>query len=440
MAVESSPFTIIASGVLSNQFTITGGALSNPFVITTGLPGPTEGTPIPTPIVFPFEPNGDQPIQETTEFATNIITSQNDTERRIALRRRPRMKAAWQVLGMDPGEAGRLAGLLWDNVANRWYVPLWQYARRATAIVGGVYSVDMNGSRYDFGTGRALVWKSSGQWDLLTIVSISPTSISLSGAVPSFPHVAREVFIVPVAIGSLTQDWSIERTNEASMAPLSFELDTTNMSTQDVGTITQLFKGEEVLTIHPNTTGTEKEAWVLSSERSGGDLGTFFYRPYGYTPVVSRPVAWLLNGPAEFIAFRQFLARRRGRKTPCWVATYQDDFTLAAPSTALNNYIDIKACGFAALFAGSAPRAHLAIFLPTGQLIPVSVVGSSAPATGIERLSLSSSLGVAIPVNCRVSFLIYSRLTDDAVVVDFLTPELATVSSSFTDLPRETPP
>jgi hypothetical protein len=59
------------------------------------------------------------------------------------------------------------------------------------------------------------------------------------------------------------------------------------------------------------------------------------------------------------------------------------------------------------------------------------------PSAFVERLALSGSFTQALPQTTRCSFLVLARLTSDDVAIEHFAPGAATVSASFTELPRE---
>lgn len=399
------------------------------------MPG-TLPTPFQTPVLFPFEPDGVDAIVETVEYVTNVITSHNDTEDRIALRRRPKLRLKWRMTTMDSGEAGRALGLLW-KMGNRWYVPLWQHARLATGVAGLVYTVDMIDNRFDF-SGKVLVWKSSGVADVMNYSASGGSTVTLTGAT-SFAHLANQVYVVPLGVGTLSQSYKLDRTNIVAGADVEFELDTTSTTLVTPLVATQTFRTVEVLNIHPDSpTGTDQEQWTLASERVGSDLGPFQIRLFANSPIVEKKVTWNLIGRSEFLAFRQWLACRRGRRVPLWVPTYQDDLTLVAAAATNAGSIDIAAVDFANKFLGYSSRVKIAV-IQNGLIMPLVVTSVTTPSAGVERLFLETTTTAAVSIRARVSFLLYARLTEDKVSIEYLNNNVASVAASFTELPRETP-
>lgn len=394
-------------------------------------------TPFPTPVLFPYEPNGADSITETVSYVTNVIISRNDSEQRMALRRRPVLRLKWRITAMEPQDAGRVAGLLYNQINNRWYVPIWPDARRVTGVAGLVYTVDTTGARFDF-SGKALVWRDPDTCDVMDVSAVGTGTVTLAGAT-TFNHALPGVYLIPLGIGSLPATFSTSKQNFVTDGTVEFTLDTTGMTSIAARVPTQLFRGVEVLTIHPSSEANQSEKWTISSERVGTDLGPFLMRPFSTTPVIDRPYTWVLTTFQEIADFRGWLSARRGRKSPLWVPTYQDDFTLMAPAAQNAGSIDIADVDFATKYFGTTSRVHIAALLPDGTVVPMTVQNVTVPVAGTERLFLEAPLPIALSKDIRVCLLVYARLTDDAVELEHMGPGLAVAKGGFTELPRETP-
>lgn len=395
-------------------------------------------TPIAAPVLFPFEPDGGATIRETWKYVTNVITSEDDSEQRIALRSRPALRVGWSVLGMEPGEAGLLAGLLYTNPHNRWYVPLWYSRRGIAGVAGGVYTpTSLVGTTFEV-NGKALVWNSITQVDLMTVTAIGASTVTLAG-VPTFTH-KKDMVIVPVGIGGMSMQNEISRMSIATGFAVSFDLDRVNTPAIITVAAEQLFEGIEVLKIHPSTDGTEGESWIRSAERIGGDLGPVLYRALGPTPIVTRPKTWVLTTNAEIAGFRNWLATRRGKWRSLWVPTYTDDLTLVAPTTNGATSIDIAAIGFEDTFLPLPSRQRVALLVPSETVLPFRVIGVAYPAVGVERLQISAAVGAALSSATRCCFLVRARLSTDEITIEHEGLGLAVVNAAFVEVPREVAP
>lgn len=397
----------------------------------------SSATPVPTPRLFPFEPDGGAAITETWRYLTNIITSQSDYEQRIALRSAPAMTLGWQVSAFDLGESSHLSARLWENTPNYWLVPLWPSRRKTTVIAAGVYSAPMANTLFAL-SGTALVWRTPILCDVMTVTAISGTGITLAG-VTSFVHAAGD-WIVPLRNGTMQS--SFTKTNFARVAtlPVEFELDLINTASVTPLAPIQLYRGVEVMSQHPSDEkGETPEAWAITSQEQGTIIGKRWREALAPTPVLSRPVQWVLLGWDEITTFRQWLAVRRGRRNPCWIPTYQDDLLLAAPIIAGATDISIVECSFATRYLPFAARQDICVLKHPDVVMPARVTGVSITTPGVEVLHLSAPIPTAMTQNARVSFLTYARLSSDDIAIAYQGIDIAVVDTTLIEVPREVP-
>lgn len=391
-------------------------------------------TPLPDPVLFPFEPDGVQPIRETWNFVTDILISHNQSESRRALRGRPSLSLSWQVSALDYAESERMFGPLYQNIHNRWYIPLWPYARRF-GKAGAVYTPEsMDDTRFDWSE-LVLVWKSSTIWDVMTVSAIGGSTVTLGGAT-TFDHTQGRVLMIPLGVGGLPNEHTWSRPRHMGVGAITFDIDVTGVPLPPVYVPSTLLEGRELLQIHPDY-DKDTEKWSLASVKVGTNVGPFTYRPFAATPVVSREFTWIIEGWNKIEEFKSWLAYRKGRTVSFWAPTYNQDLTLAAAPTIGNSYIDIAECGFEEFFFQDIARSYVALLRHPSTVVPLVVTGVTSPGAGVERLALSAPLPATVPISTKLSFLLLSRLDSDAITMQYEGPELIRASIPIREVPRE---
>lgn len=394
-------------------------------------------TPLPTPVLFPFEPDATSPVVEKLLWVTDVIPGQDNSEFRQSLRIRPAMTLSWLVTVMDRSESDQLASLLFSNVDSYWYVPMWQMRRTITGIAGGVYSYTGTGARFVFSS-KAVVWSSSGLAQVMSVSASTDGTVTLVEA-PAFDH-KPGMMIIPLGIGTLNPERSHLRADVLASFQAEFDIDTTNTTPLAPGEPTLLLDGVEVLNIHPvSENGTSQENWIQASERVGTTLGPFVQRPLAPTPVSKRPLEWYLDGYDEVAAFRAWLFARRGRRQPLWMPTYQQDLTLVADVPAGQDFLDIVDCNFTGRYLPYPIRTRVVLLQSPVSVLPFKVSGVTIPTAGVERLALTAPVAVDILASTRLSFLVYARLQDDSVSLSYDFEGHAMAQAAFQELPQEVP-
>lgn len=388
-------------------------------------------TPIPAPTVFPFEPDAAFDVQEQWSYATDIITSKIRRERRVPLVQVPRIILTWTVSTTSQQETSRLLGMLWVELDNRWYGPRWPSARAVTAVAGTVYSCDTTAADFQV-AGKALVWKDSATYDVMTVNGVAGNSVTLAGAT-SFTH-NSSCYVIPLLVGSINIQQKIDRSGELAQCEIIFTSDVSGMNIPGAGVAPLSFGGVEVLTEVFSTEGLT-ENWDLRSVVSGGAASTpFIVRALDDRQTTDATLGWLATTRAEIAAMKQFIARRRGRLVPVWIPTLTQEMVVGASAASGQPVLSIPNFDYSTYYTADTARRTLLI-VAGGTVIPATInswIGAN--------VTLSTNLPVTVPKGATVSLLKLSRLQNDAITMTSIPGNIAVQSvMSFTELPSETP-
>lgn len=382
-------------------------------------------TPVPDPVLFPFEPDANSDLVEVWTYHTNILTARTGRERRIRTARVPMVTLRWQVSALTE-ESSALVGGLWNTVQNRWNVPRWPSARpiRAPGEAGGVYPVDLVATDFVVGAG-ALVWRGSGMADVMTVEAVGLDTLTLSG-IKTFLH-APGSMVVPLLPGSLTAFPSVARADRVAQLGVEFRCDVRNQPLPVMGEAPYTFKGVEIL---PEwwTTGMPQEQWAARQDGVGG--AAFVSRTLDTYVAITTSMTWVAASRADLAALRQFIARRAGAWAPCWVPTLAADWHTTAPVAAGARTLPV-ADTFP--YAADPARRYGAVYAG-GQLTPFTVASwDDVSIATIEALP-------TLPAGATVMILRYCRLAQDVLEL-VIYPGLSSGSCAlqFVELPLETP-
>lgn len=389
-------------------------------------------TPTPTPAVFPFEPDGGFELKEKIAYSTDILTSQSRRERRVPLSQIPRIVLSWTLTALSDGESAYLQGLMWAEFDNRWYVPRWPSARKLSgAPSAGVYTLDMVATDF-VTTMKALVWRNSFVWDVMTISGITSTDVTLTGST-TFGHGAGDL-VIPLLIGFVDPAFSTLRIQQMSQAQVTFTCDVVGLGVPSPGAAVSTIHGIEVL---PELWNMDELTEDLNQrgEISGGQASTpVIFRPLDERQTVVSTLGWLATTRSEVDALKKFIYRRRGRLLPVWVPTMTQEVLVAVDAIATATVLTTGTFNYAPFYAGDIARRSVGIYV-NGVLYPYDV----SSWIGVT-LTLASGLTVATPKGSNISLLKLCRLTDDFVDVIYLPGQTAAqVQFSFTEVASEVP-
>lgn len=394
--------------------------------------------PVATPLLFPYSPDGNATIKEIWSYPSLVKTAYDGSEWRQSLRQRPLLKTSWQCVPIDIGEAVDLESRLFAGVKNWWYVPLWGGRSQITNVAGDLYTFDRTNNYQLHAPFFALIVREGVFADLMTVAATDPTT-QLTG-VSTLPHQAGDWY-VPVQIGTLTPPWSLQRAGLTGIITVGFELDLVNTTPLPDYVPATVMDGIEVFTFHPSLPdGFTTTDYEVPSMNMGTVRGLMWSEPHVPAPLGTHSFDLVMFSPDEISQFRRWLATRRGRKYPLWIATYQDNIQLVAPAVAGQDYLDIVACSFDTRYMPFTARRRLIVLHNSETVEPIKVTGVTEPSPGVERLQLSAPLTYGVLVNERISFLVYARLSSDDITIEHQAYGIATSQVAFTELPNEAPP
>lgn len=180
---------------------------------------------------FPFLFN--LPIRETFEFLTDVITANDGTEQRIAVRNpaRPRHGIGATLVCFERDEAQHLEALLFGWNRYTYGVPMWQDAMRLT-VAAGEGDTELT---VDETTGRDLVqrltdeedvpmllWRAHDDWEPFLLAEAAGTTITARDPLAG-DWTKGDTLVVPLQLMLLPESVEIQRpARAAATASLEF--------------------------------------------------------------------------------------------------------------------------------------------------------------------------------------------------------------------------
>lgn len=199
------------------------------------------------------------------------------------------------------------------------------------------------------------------------------------------------------------------------------------------------YKGFTVLEVDPNHATDPSEELERSASILDSATGKIVSYDHGPAPIGAIGFAWFMETRPKITEFRDFIAARRGRAVPFWAPTWRPDLPLANAIGSGSANMTIRTIGYSTFLFASLARRYVVFLLRDGTKVYRKIIGAVDNANGTESLTLDSAPGVAIPVSTMVSFLLFCRLAEDDVVIEWTTPQVAEAQLVFTELPNEVP-
>jgi hypothetical protein len=390
--------------------------------------------------LMPFAPDWSKPVKETTGYLTDVLTAYSDAEQRRSLRANPRRSLAFSIVTMNEREAALLDATFFGWMHQIFGVPWWPDAEYLSADVAqGAASVPVATANRLFAVGGyAAIWQSPISYEVLTVASMDAGSIGIGAT--QFAWKANQAIVVPVFLGRLPASFDLSRYSSGGIAAdLTFAGEAGQLAPASSGTFTQ-YRGIDVLEVSPNWAGAMKRTIKRSLVVLDSKTGDVTVEPKGSSPVPTAPFNYWIDGRANVASFRAFIDRRRGRLTPFWVPTWDQDLLLAHDVAAADTTIKVAASGYTRYQFPAVSRRDLAFISRAGSLVYARATGSVENGDGTETITFASPIGANLPASkTMISFLVLCRLDQDAIDLEWTSSDHADAVVATAEVPREVP-
>lgn len=385
-------------------------------------------------VTFGVRPNWVDDVIERLEWSTDLHEAYDGTEQRIALVAAPRRRYEYSLLEHTT-DAAHLDALLFGWSGRTYCLPLWTDPTVTTApLTAGALSLPVpEVADQDWHEdGLAVLWRSTTEHEAVEVDSVGAGSVTIKlPLAQSWPAGTR---IYPARIVRLDGRALLSHpTDQLTAARLAWRCEDVDVPTAaGYGTT---YRGFRVFDWRPDRATEPTSDWSRKlAELDYGGLPTV--DDESGNPVLLRRFSWLLHGRSAITTFRRWLAERRGRVTPFWIPSYQDDLRVTAPIASADSSLRVQAIGVASLVAASPLRRDLLIKTRTATFY--RRVNSVAELSATEDgLVLDSPLGTTFQPSdfVAVQWLSLVRLDADAIELAWITDTLCRIDLTMRVLP-----
>ncbi|ODU53476.1 MAG: hypothetical protein ABS98_00595 [Lysobacteraceae bacterium SCN 69-48] len=381
--------------------------------------------------LWPLTPDWSEPVTEGLAWGTSVnVASATGVSVHEAYQLGPQRSFTFEAAAARRGDR-QLADALLAGHRGAWLLPIFPDVQRLTSAVdAGDEYIPCRTDGFDFvAGGRAVLWASPTQWELVWVSEIDPAGLALSGALAGNWPVGTRLY--PVRRARI-QDGSEERllTDRASRRKLAFDI----AEPCDWPALESLpeYLTHPVLEARPD----ESEAPTASYARLRQGSNYPGAQPFAYDladqALRAQSTAWKLVGRARHTWHRSLLYLLAGRATPVWLPSFAADLIPAAAVAGGSTALSVEWAGYTQLGKGRHNRRDLRIELVDGT-VHYRRVTDAAEAGAIETLTLSAALDSAAiaPAQIRqVSFMALSTLAGDAVEITHVTDADGTATAT----------
>ncbi len=348
------------------------------------------------------------PAKEVLEWKTDVLTTNDGSEQRVRLRKKPRQ--SFNVTYPIPyREMARAENLVYGWLTRRWAVALWSEAQQVGTLLAGTTVINIDTTASDYRDGALImIWESNRKSATADVGIVSAGTLTLNRPLA---ETFNNPWIVPVRLGRIVgnvsratsgYNGSLEMTYEFSD---NIDLDPPAAPTQFLGYdvyFDEALKNGEAL-----TDSLQARVDVVDY---GTAAGASFYSPWTYTRI-GRPYKFLLQGLQDIWNFRKFLHRRAGRLRPFWVPTFENNMRVAQTGE-LTQSIEVYADDYREF---APERTHIGILLDDGTWLLRTINAATASGADTAVIGLDAPININASRIRQISFLGLKRLDADRV-------------------------
>lgn len=381
-------------------------------------------------MLWPFAINWESRVLLRLEWLNQVQLSKNDTELVTQLRTGARRTLRFETLVGTDAERVQYENILIAGQADEYQLPWWPQQVWVTAPIADTDTVIAvtDTTRRDLAPGAQVAVVNELRAVLATVDSLTTNSVTLTAAVGEWPVGTK---VVPVFDARIQSQQRLRYLTDAIMtAEVEFRA-----TDEWVGTPADEaddYRGYPVLL--PQSDWSEDLSVEISRAMAVFDnqTGVINYIDQADFSRSTRSHRFVVAGIDQLGELFNWLAARKGRYTPLWLPSNQNDF--AVRNSISSGAITITVDNWRhADVVGEPGRQDIMIKLRDGTLFYRRIEDVEVLDADSERLTIDSALGVAVtPADIDiVSYLRFVRLASDAVEVAYENDLLALVAVSF---------
>lgn len=392
-----------------------------------------------------FEPDWSNDFTTDYEFRTEIITSRDGTEQRIATRDKARVSYTFSTL-VDDYDFRNFAGFANSWQARPVLMPEWtRLIEVGAAATIGQSSVTV-ASTDDWlveGANVSITWgdRSLSQQAIMSVESVVGSTVTFTA--PLTADIPADAIITPMFYGRLDSTITAKHNRErTATVDVKFAVDP-GYEQQIVSEAPSTYDGRELFMLEPDlsTEMTSDFTSMLETLDYGYGRMTHF-TPITYNDRVTK-MTHLGVGRVEIDALRDLFLRQRGQQGEFFMPTFSEDLRMRSSLGAGQSTMRVLGAEVFENYANLKVFRHICIIMRDGtsHRFKVSEINSITDSQGTDStLTLQSAATSTInPVDVfMVCWLPLWRFVSDKLSVQWRSDQVASVSYSMKTIPYVT--
>ena len=397
-------------------------------------------------------------ITETLEFLTQIHTSWNNTEQRMALRKYPRRFLSYEYIGVESWQSQYLRALLYNKQTEQIEIPLWHAASPLPDMTyPGQAQIKLTTDKLWAyrGCRNIIIWfndKRGGDTYALQAI-LGDGTIKLNEQIQSV-YPAKSI-ICPVSYAvlqpedkyqiydsdNMSMQINVELMADYHLTPIPQSLDETRYEPWKTANPCQnalpaSYLGADVFGIAPAWSNDLSAHFTRNANKLDNQTGVVKYDLKSLNTSESREIDYVALGRPEINNLQRFFCRCKGRLKSFWAPTWLSDMVLASSAEKGQNYLLVEWPLYWKYYRNLARRKTIVVFLKDQTARILSIAGFTADDTGHGKLILDQPLqeGIRKDSVAMISFLCRYRFDNDTMTTNYETVDVASTSLSFAEV------
>ena len=382
-------------------------------------------------VIFPFRPQAE--IDETLEWATDILESYNGTEQRIGIREAPRQRIEYEFITTSGQQDSQMRALLFDWMARVFGVPIWfEQQPLPDGLAAGATEIPCDTTIGDFRVGSLfMIYEDAETFEAYEIDSMTDTAITITDGLLN--DYTSNAVVLPVRNAYMKSNAA--RGHWAS-GDSRTKVEFVTLDNVDVGDTTgqTLYESKVMITDYNYMDSMLETNWERPVVIIDNVSGRIFQTSRVDRSRVKTRQRWELATMEDVWQIRQLLHAFNGSRLSFWLPTHRDDFELATAVGPSSTTIRVRDTFYTTYVQARRPLGDIRVTLNDGTVYTRQIIGSETDS-GDEVLTLSSALsGSAIQIAdvARIEILMLVRITDDRAKLKHLRAGEAIVEIAVT--------
>lgn len=369
---------------------------------------------------------------ESLEWKTNIISAEDGSEQRVAVRSFPRQSFDIECIFKSEYDQANSHLAIAAGQNQVWGFPCFHEMQRLSVqVTAGAESITIDTTTSDYrDSDYAVLWVSQTSFEVLEVDTVSDSSLSLSSAtIATFPAGA---LIMPLRRAYISHSATIND-YPVQLGKVSLTVSVIDGVDLSGGASDVQYQSQDVISdylLMPSETRQRtinRNMWTFDPE-----VGPLSILATGDYPAITTEYKWRTTSPANAWAFRQWLHRRSGRLVPVWFPTRTRDLSLAAVIGSADTTIIINDMNLLDYWEDHPGKQNLALVRTDGSLVCRNITDVSAGEAGQEVITIDSAVGVSDIA--FVSFLSLNRFAADRIELAWERAGVAEIKASMIEV------